>query len=104
MNLLIFTLIAIILSSLLLFLGYFIPKRKIDLKKRYPYECGFDPLKSARLPFSFRFFLIGILFLIFDLEIALLFPIIPSTKYDKKTLAIISCVFLFILARGLAYE
>nr|YP_010191963.1 NADH dehydrogenase subunit 3 [Thyonella gemmata]QZM06632.1 NADH dehydrogenase subunit 3 [Thyonella gemmata] len=104
MNLLIFLLISIILSSLLLVIGHFLPNRNLELNKNSPYECGFDPINSARLPFSFRFFLIAILFLIFDLEIALLFPIMPSLNNNLYNLFILSSIFLIILAGGLAYE
>ncbi|WP_411016293.1 NADH-quinone oxidoreductase subunit A, partial [Salmonella sp. s51884] len=85
-------------------IGHFLPKRKLEQEKRSPYECGFDPIKSARLPFSFRFFLIAILFLIFDLEIALLFPIIPASNLKLTLLIPLSSLFLIILAAGLAYE
>nr|YP_009558632.1 NADH dehydrogenase subunit 3 [Benthodytes marianensis]AZZ06733.1 NADH dehydrogenase subunit 3 [Benthodytes marianensis] len=104
MNLAIFSLLVIILSLALILIGHFLPIRSIDINKNAPYECGFDPINSARLPFSFRFFLIAILFLIFDLEIALLFPLIPSLNNDINLLILISCIFLIILGLGLAYE
>jgi len=104
MNLAIFILIAILITSLLTLIGHFLPKQVLDLKKNSPYECGFDPIKSARLPFSFRFFLVAILFLIFDLEIVLLFPILSALKKNISSLMLLSCVFLIILAGGLAYE
>nr|QXQ00014.1 NADH dehydrogenase subunit 3 [Neocucumis proteus] len=104
MNLIIFLLLGTFLSSTLIIIGHFLPNRNLELEKSSPYECGFDPINSARLPFSFRFFLIGILFLIFDLEIALLLPIIPSLNNNITNLINISLIFLFILALGLAYE
>nr|YP_009739761.1 NADH dehydrogenase subunit 3 [Holothuria spinifera]QIC54360.1 NADH dehydrogenase subunit 3 [Holothuria spinifera] len=104
MNLTIFTLLSVALSSALLLIGHFLPSRTLELEKNTPYECGFDPINSARLPFSFRFFLIAILFLIFDLEIALLFPAIPSVNLFIKPLIFFSTIFIIILAIGLAYE
>uniref|UniRef100_A0AB39A694 NADH-ubiquinone oxidoreductase chain 3 n=1 Tax=Holothuria sp. Ciliksiz TaxID=3238277 RepID=A0AB39A694_9ECHN len=104
MNLILFLILASTLSAILLVVGHFLPTRTLELEKNTPYECGFDPINSARLPFSFRFFLIAILFLIFDLEIALLFPLIPATSYLISPLIFLSTVFIIILAGGLAYE
>lgn len=77
-----YIIICIILTALLSVLGIILPNRKLDLQKSSPYECGFDPIKSSRLPFSFRFFLVAILFLLFDLEIAILLPLPISIITD----------------------
>lgn len=62
------------LSLALILTAFFIPDVTPDHEKLSAFECGFDPLSSARLPFSLRFFLVAILFILFDLEIVLLLP------------------------------
>lgn len=72
----IFLVIAVILCSLLASIAYLFSLSSVqDSEKRSEYECGFEPFDSAtRLPFDVHFYLVGILFLIFDVEIALLVP------------------------------
>ncbi len=67
-------LFSVVLSTILSGASYAIGVRLPDSEKVSAYECGFDPFESARIPFSVRFFLVGILFMIFDLEISYIFP------------------------------
>jgi len=71
---LIFFLISTILSIFLFFLSYLITPQKLDQEKISAYECGFNPFDDARSTFDVRFYLVAILFLIFDLEVSFLFP------------------------------
>lgn len=76
-----------------------------DREKSSPFECGFDPKNTARIPFSLRFFLLGIIFIIFDIEIVLLIPL----PLLNKTSPILSSycaafIFIFILIAGLLHE
>ena len=67
-------LFGIILSTVISGASYIIGVKQPDSEKVSVYECGFDPFGSSRIPFSVKFFLVGILFMIFDLEISFLFP------------------------------
>ncbi|NP_203161.1 NADH dehydrogenase subunit 3 (mitochondrion) [Tribolium castaneum] len=80
-------------------------KSFLDREKSSPFECGFDPKASARLPFSLHFFLIAIIFLIFDVEITLLFPLIVSLKFNSMMSYMPTLImFLLILLVGLFHE
>nr|WNH20770.1 NADH dehydrogenase subunit 3 [Malacanthus brevirostris] len=106
MNLvMIIIIIAIALSSLLAIVSFWLPLMNPDHEKLSPYECGFDPLGSARLPFSLRFFLVAILFLLFDLEIALLLPLPWGDQLPSPLLTFIwASAVLTLLTLGLVYE
>nr|YP_009736090.1 NADH dehydrogenase subunit 3 [Pseudogastromyzon changtingensis tungpeiensis]QBM10373.1 NADH dehydrogenase subunit 3 [Pseudogastromyzon changtingensis tungpeiensis] len=97
--------IMIVLSSVLAVVSFWLPQMSPDAEKLSPYECGFDPLGSARLPFSIRFFLVAILFLLFDLEIALLLPLPWGDQlYNPAGTFFWATAVLILLTLGLIYE
>nr|YP_010173893.1 NADH dehydrogenase subunit 3 [Pareas stanleyi]QSJ54559.1 NADH dehydrogenase subunit 3 [Pareas stanleyi] len=78
---------------------------KPDINKLSPYECGFDPLEGSRTPVSIQFFLVAILFILFDLEIILLLPVPWSLNtHHPGTTATLATMLLIVLALGLVYE
>nr|URX53273.1 NADH dehydrogenase subunit 3 [Calcaritermes sp.]URX53351.1 NADH dehydrogenase subunit 3 [Calcaritermes sp.] len=98
--------ITLMLATLVMTLTSTLSKKNIeDREKSSPFECGFDPKSSARLPFSMRFFLIAVIFLIFDVEIALLLPMtIVMNTSNTSSWMMISVIFLLILIIGLYHE
>nr|AQP27480.1 NADH dehydrogenase subunit 3 [Bulbitermes nr. laticephalus THAI100] len=98
--------VTLILSATIMILATLISKKiSEDREKSSPFECGFDPKNSARLPFSSRFFLIAVIFMIFDVEIALLLPMpITMLTSNMKSWMMISSMFLLILIIGLYHE
>nr|YP_010730237.1 NADH dehydrogenase subunit 3 [Biomeigenia flava]WEG23052.1 NADH dehydrogenase subunit 3 [Biomeigenia flava] len=98
--------IFMLISMLIMILASILSKKSLnDREKNSPFECGFDPKSSARLPFSLRFFLITIIFLIFDVEIALILPIILIMNFSNLIMwSITSIIFLMILLLGLYHE
>jgi NADH-ubiquinone oxidoreductase chain 3 len=74
-------------------------------EKSRPYECGFDPNHTARTPFSLRFFLLAVIFLIFDVEIALLIPLpLIITDSSKHSATLPAFIFIAILLLGILHE
>nr|WMY24280.1 NADH dehydrogenase subunit 3 [Prorhinotermes molinoi] len=100
------TTITLTLSTAVMMLATLISKKNNeDREKSSPFECGFDPKNSARMPFSSRFFLIAVIFMIFDVEIALLLPMpITMTTSGMKSWMSVSTLFLMILIIGLYHE
>jgi len=100
----IFLILSSVLSITIFMLSYFLIPQKSDQEKLSAYECGFNPFDDARATFDIRFYLIAILFLIFDLEISFLFPWslvlnnIPLFGYCTMI------IFLVILTIGFIYE
>lgn len=90
----------------LIILINFILSKKIfkNREKSSPFECGFDYIVSNRLPFSLQFYLIRIIFLVFDVEISLILPIILSFSFIKYLILINSLVIFIILLFGLYIE
>ncbi|YP_009687363.1 NADH dehydrogenase subunit 3 (mitochondrion) [Pyxicephalus adspersus] len=100
-----FFFLSFILASILATVSFWLPLMHPDSEKLSPYECGFDPLGSARLPYSMRFFLVAILFLLFDLEIALLLPTPWAVQLPSPALTMLwATLILSLLTFGLLYE
>ncbi|MBS0469014.1 MAG: NADH-quinone oxidoreductase subunit A [Proteobacteria bacterium] len=85
-------------------LGYILGPNRPDPAKNSPYECGFEAFDDARMKFDVRYYLVAILFILFDLEIAFLFPWAVALKDVGVTGFVAVVVFLAILVVGFAYE
>lgn len=101
-----FFVIGAVLSLLLFSIAFFISLSNIkDKEKLSEYECGFEPFDSAtRHPFDVHFYIVGILFLIFDVEIAILFPWILGVKTIDCMGINVMLFVLFIIGVGFFYE
>ncbi len=101
---LMFLVVATLLASVILASSYIVAVKRPDTEKLSQYECGFEPFSEARSRFDVRFYLVAILFIIFDLEIAFLFPWAVVLK-DIGLIGFWSMmVFLSVLTIGFAYE
>jgi len=85
-------------------LGYVLGPQRPDAAKASPYECGFEAFEDARMKFDVRYYLVAILFILFDLEIAFLFPWAVSLKEIGPAGFWAMMIFLAILVVGFVYE
>ena len=99
-----FLIIALGLSFAFILINFLLSPKKPDPEKLSSYECGFEPFNDSRMQFDVRFYLVAILFIIFDLEIAFLFPWAISLGNIGLIGFISMMIFLFILAVGFIYE
>ena len=101
---LVFLAIAMILGLVLLALGLALGSGQKDAEKLSSYECGFEPFQDSRIKFDVRYYLVAILFIIFDLEIAFLFPWAVSLDVVGAFGIVAMGIFLGVLVVGFIYE
>nr|YP_001315092.1 NADH dehydrogenase subunit 3 [Chlorokybus atmophyticus]ABO15133.1 NADH dehydrogenase subunit 3 [Chlorokybus atmophyticus] len=105
LSILIYLIVSLILSLVILALSFFLGSSyKADPEKISAYECGFDPFDDARNRFDVRFYLVAILFIIFDLEVTFLFPWAVTLNRLNLLGFWTMMVFLIILTIGFIYE
>ena len=104
LSIIIFLIIALGLSTAFVVTNFILAPSNPDPEKLSAYECGFDPFEDSRMEFDVRFYLVAILFIIFDLEIAFLFPWAVSLGQIGLFGFISMMVFLSILTVGFIYE
>ncbi len=101
---LIFMIVGVLFGGFMIAMGFLLSTSKPDSQKNSPYECGFEAFEDARMKFDVRFYLVAILFIIFDLEIAFLFPWAVVLR-DIGMFGFLSMLmFLGILVIGFIYE
>lgn len=96
--------LCIALSSIIFLASFVLSTKADDVEKLSAYECGFNPFEDSRGEFDIRFYIVAILFLIFDLEISFLFPFAVSIDGGESIPFYSMFYFLFILTVGFFYE
>ena len=103
-SIILFLIISLGLSCGFVIINYFLSPKKPDPEKLSAYECGFEPFEDSRMEFDVRFYLVAILFIIFDLEIAFLFPWAISLGSIGAVGFWSMMIFLGVLTIGFIYE
>ena len=101
---LIFLGLAGVLGAVLFTVGWILGPRRPDAEKLSPYECGFEAFEDSRMRFDVRYYLVAIIFIVFDLEIAFFFPWAVSLKTTGTFGLIAMLVFAVLLTVALAYD
>ncbi|MCI0399723.1 MAG: NADH-quinone oxidoreductase subunit A [Gammaproteobacteria bacterium] len=101
---LIFIIVGLLLGTVLITLGSLLGPKRPDSEKLSPYECGFEAFEDARMKFDVRYYLVAILFIIFDLEIAFLFPWAVVLEEIGLAGFLAMMIFLGVLIVGFIYE
>jgi len=104
LGVLIYTLITTVIAFIIIALSWKVSPKRIDMEKATAYECGFDPFGEARSPFEISFYLVAILFLVFDIEVAYLFPWALGLTEVAWPGFWSMLLFLWILVIGFIYE
>ena len=104
LTIIIFFGVALLLSIGFIFLNFVFAPKNPDPEKLSAYECGFEPFQDSRIEFDVRFYLVAILFIIFDLEVAFLFPWAISLSLIGLVGYFSMMIFLLILTVGFIYE
>nr|DAC76824.1 TPA_asm: NADH dehydrogenase subunit 3 [Pseudomyrmex particeps] len=104
LNMLMLMIILIMIPLFLLMINLMLTKNSMSREKKSPFECGFDPLSTSRIPMSTQFFLVGLVFLVFDVEITMLIPMIMMMKNFSIHMILSGSFFIMILIGGILFE
>jgi len=104
LGVLVYSLLAVAIGMVIVAIAFKVSPHRMDLEKNTAYECGFDPFGQARSPFDIGFYLVAILFLVFDIEVAYLFPWALGGALTGWSGLGALMLFLGVLVLGFVYE
>jgi NADH-quinone oxidoreductase subunit A len=100
----VFLTVGVVVGAAAIVIGFLLGPRRPDAEKLSPYECGFEAFEDARMQFDVRYYLVAILFIIFDLEVAFLFPWAVVLEDIGAPGFLAMMLFLAVLVVGFVYE